>query len=506
MKAIELFFDESGSIDPDGRGRMVVAGLAIKANSETQLTNFHDAVFTELAAANMLAGLCDKETRSHDQISLPVAPANDSTRKPYLRKRPQDGANDQERQAHSSRIVAAADTIAAAASSHNVEIAAFAITFPANTASPISTTLYELSTLTDQSFLRRLEDALEFLLFECRFIAPELTTGIELSVNLATRAAEIQFCDLNREDMVKSALKQDWGHRGVSTSKGVICDTLQASDGISTLASAINRRGKLWQTMGGHVHVSRSCCYKLKDWDDWQKMRDQDDAGVKAKARGQNAKDDRCKSYIKYDLRPRQIHYFADFISNAVYQKNKICDSPTFQDWFARGFRFDATDPYCDAWLSALRGYSNGDRCGALLGMHKDDATKANSANTAIFKERTAHWPGELSGEEYRALFQRIELSARSASTTPVQAAAPGNVDLLVVCIPNLPSSCRNISGLKSALGTLIASAQITLGWDEQHGCFAALLFDTPAAAFQVRETMSKSGNWLGKAFLQPSS
>jgi hypothetical protein len=139
------------------------------------------------------------------------------------------------------------------------------------------------------------------------------------------------------------------------------------------------------------------------DWQAWKTLSEKD--------QNQEIQGDRRRAnYFQFQVLPRQIHYFADFVCNGVFwsHQSRMFGTAPFSKWFNRGFVLNAIDPNVDAWLKALRSFANGDKAPAILDLHSARALTLAQGNAAILKQRTKQWPHQLTGAEYRTIFQRI--------------------------------------------------------------------------------------------------
>lgn len=405
MKAIEIYLDESGEIQPDStRKKMNISGLVLKG-AKDRLGLFHEQVYNHLATSAKTVGLCDQKGKD------PNLPGRS---KGYLRKRPREDATPDEWNAHTLAVCDAAAEIQGIAKKCGVEIAACSLVFPASSTSPFKTVLPEVAVLLDRFYLKRMEDILELILFETPFVTSALEAASHLSVNFATRVATLSIASPKRQQELFSDIPSEFGFMNVWSGREdehkFFCDTIQASSAGGILSGAMNRRPNDWRKLSESMQIQRCVCCKLADWDS-RAFRSFDSS---------------------YDVMPRHVHYFADYLCNFVLRRelNQFVGLAPFKSWLEKGFLLNAKDQPIDHWLDSMRMFANGDKVEALANLRLNQALTLPGRESSIIKDRTKQWKDRLSGDDMRALFKRFHPSS----------AIPCDVDKSVVDVQTVPA------------------------------------------------------------------
>ena len=381
MKSIELFLDESGRMGA-GQSPMNVTGIALVSPDGQAADDFHQTFYTYASKKSLLAGLCDRDNRQPGKLNC---------RANYLKKRISHNASEKEREAHTQHIsefVILADNIA---KDRQIQIGAFSFIFPATSVKPwLAPEAWE-NELLDRSYLERVKDVLELLLFETPWMRKHLTTPCLLSLDLPTRSVtaqpptELPIGELSDKTWVR------WGLKNEGQGQGQLrVSSLATSDAAEILTSVLNRRKHGFPEC---VKVGRSRCVRLMDWDGWKR----DFSHLSERNR-----------FFQKDIPPFQIHYSADFLANAIYHGLPLVRNATVSKWLQRGFLLNAASDKIDPWIGACRLFANGDRVGALQMLYRKNATSTEKVSGDFFRARSREWFRELSGDDLRALFREF--------------------------------------------------------------------------------------------------
>jgi len=374
MNTIEIFIDESGEIKADGPA-MNVTGLVVVSKGEKALEAFHEAFYRSASDSGVLAGMCD--FLSPDTPSAPVAG--------FLRKRALRGKADE----HQADILALIGHANEAALGAGVEIAAFSLCFPPNPPKPWRALTGWEDLLLDRSYVERLKDALEILLFETAWVRTRLNAHCQIALNLPTRFAASPVPAQPSIDDIEDILWKRWGIEANSRSRGKIkACSLSPGDGAEILTSMLNRRSS---PLARNVRILAARCVRLMDWETWDEYL-------------QSGKSP--EAWFRRSLPPKQVHYLADLLANAVYQEARgaaVSQSGLVTSWFENGYHLNAG--VVDPWIQASRAFANGDRIGALRTLRKLDASQLKSREADFFRRNCSRWFPEMGGEVLRTLF-----------------------------------------------------------------------------------------------------
>lgn len=403
MNSLEIFLDESGDITRDRP--MNISGVALLCRGDEERTAFHADYFNRLTAAGLTAGLCD--AIAANSLDAETVANTVSVPPDFLPKRPADGDWDR----FWEKVTTAARLAETCANAAGVDLIAFSLEFPRSTNRRWGSADVCMDLLLDRPYSECLKDVLELLLFETPRIRNAITSGngCSLAFDLPTRTLYSPTEDQEQLKTVQS-MWSDWGVRarpetGWQTgAPQVAANTMEPADAIEILTSALSRR----KERSTKVLVERARCCRLISWSQWQYP---------------NAEDDRKRCNKRYwavrdNLRPKQIHYLADFLSNAVFNRRINPSDNPYRVWFDRGFALSSVDDAADEWLDAVRGFANGDRVGALQGVVRICEKKGHhQTKTYQFFRRSAQaWPTKLKGLELKRLFAEADIMADSPS------------------------------------------------------------------------------------------
>lgn len=386
MKTIEIYIDESGVMD--SQKPMNVTGLTLLLPDVDQSESFHAQFYDRVKQKKCLAGRCSNAPGKSGSISAP---------REYLKKRLPKGVSAAEAQQQQGKLTEFVSSAVETAKQYGITISAFSLQFPAIAFPPWEAANDWEVSLLDRSYIERVKDLLELLLFETPWINMALQADCVLSLDLPTRSVKVEGTQVPAGLSLTEVSDYAWTTWGLRNDRQNVRELGAASvspeDGGGILTEVITRR------RNNPVHrlkVQRARCVRLMDWDTW--TRDCPTA---------NARNAWSQKYLP----PKQIHYLADFLANAIYRSGELLHNKTVQEWFKDGFQLDACNDAVDPWIEAMRAFANKDRVGAIETLGRSAAANAAGEQFGFFRSRAAKWSQEIEGAELRRLFQ-IQLDA----------------------------------------------------------------------------------------------
>jgi hypothetical protein len=381
MKTIEVFIDESGEIRDAGRPMNVTGIVMVSASGDTS-NQFHRALYQVAAESGLLAGVCD---------GGPSRIIHKNPPERYLPKRPRNGDG----VGHQEKILGLIAHASETAADTGVELAAFSLIFPCNAKMPWRSLTGWEDHLLDRSYLERLKDALELLFFECPWLAAHLGGPCQVAVDLPTRSVSSALPGLTPK-RCGEILWNSWGMKNDGECKGELRScSLAPADGAEILTSVLARRHR---SLPNSVTIMAARCVRLMDWESW--VRDCPNSGAR-------------NNWEQKYLPPKQVHYLADLLANAVYRGpdgSAIHHADCVLPWYQRGYYLKVGE--VDPWILGSRLFANGDRVGALRMLLREKAAMNSTDQANFFKCKSRDWFPQLSGAELRTLFEEARPKA----------------------------------------------------------------------------------------------
>lgn len=375
MKRIEVYLDESGEIQEAGRP-MNVTGIVTVAANDVASDQFHRSLYSKVSKAGLLAGFCDGGSKAITRTDTP---------RPNLPKRPQNG----DVAGHRANVLKFIGHANEAAKENGVEFGAFSLVFPCNAKKPWHSLAGWVDQLLDRSYLERVKDALELLLFECPWLLAHLEGPCEVALDLPTRSVSSDVPQEPDLQGCEKILRECWGLNNDGKDKGELrACSLAPADGAEILTSVLGRRHR---SLPDSVKILGARCVRLMDWESWD--RDCRNAGAR-------------NTWKHKYLAPKQVHYLADLLAYSVYQRKSTYDTHTNQSvlhWYERGYFLEAGN--VDPWITASRMFANGDRVGALRMLSKNKVAMNCGGHADFFRSRTKEWLPKLGGGDLQNLF-----------------------------------------------------------------------------------------------------
>lgn len=373
MKRIEIYLDESGEILESGRP-MNVTGIVTVAADDVASDQFHRSFYSKVSTADLLAGLCDGGSKTITRTDTPH---------PHLEKRPESG----DWAGHRGKVLQFAGHANDAAKEASVELGAFSLVFPCNAKKPWHSPEGWVDQLLDRSYLERVKDALELLLFECPWLLAHLDGPCEVALDLPTRSVSSDLPHKHDLQRCEKILWECWGLNNDGKDKGELrACSLAPADGAEILTSVLGRRHR---SLPDSVKILAARCVRLMDWKSWD--RDCRNAGAR-------------NTWKQKYLAPKQVHYLADLLANSVFHtQSNTHEDQSVLPWYERGYYLEAGK--IDPWIHASRMFANGDRVGALQMLSRNKAAMNCGGAADFFRSRSKNWFPKLSSGDLRNLF-----------------------------------------------------------------------------------------------------